>query len=169
VALEEDDPPVTVVIGCEADLKWQTNVVVDTDLVGIDFASKDPAAQTIAAGLEAGVVCTDLDTAMGRERIDCQLMPDIGVECRKIRSDRPSAIGQRIGFLNFSRLYEVDEIPRHRPRCVGATAELRKTISRAGHRQRDQDQSTTEPLDVSLQQPSFPQQNPRDCLSAALQ
>ena len=71
VALEENDPPVTVIIGCEADLKWQTNVVVDTDLVRIDFTSKDPAAQAIAAGMVAGVVTTDLDIAMGRERIDC--------------------------------------------------------------------------------------------------
>jgi len=93
--------------------------------------SENPAAQAVAAGLEAAAPADQFDRASDGERIDMQLAANVGFERGKRASDGNPPIGQLIGTVKFARLHEIDEIPGDRQWHVRGTTRSRQGISGA--------------------------------------
>ena len=112
MALKVRNPPLALIVGGEADLERGPEEVVDTHYIGIDLASGRPAAQAVAAGLEAAAAADQFGGAAGGECIDGQLISNLGLERGKRASGGYAPICQLIGAVELARPHEIDEIPR---------------------------------------------------------
>ena len=112
VALKVRNPPLAMIVGGEADLERDPEEVVETHCIRIDLASGHPAAQAVAAGLEAVAAADQFGGGAGGECIDTQLVSNPGLERGKRASDGYTPIGQLIGAVELARTHEIDEIPR---------------------------------------------------------
>src|SRR3981081_379513 len=112
VALKVRNPPLALIVGGEADRERGPEKVVDTHYIGIDLASGHPAAQAVAAGLEAAAAADQFGDGAGGECIDRQLVSNLGFERGKRASDGYTPICQLIGAVELTRPHEIDEIPR---------------------------------------------------------
>ena len=112
MALKVRNPPLALIVGGETDLERGREDVVETHYIRIDLASGHPAAQAVAAGLEAATAADQFGGEAGGERIDMQLVSNLGLERGKRASDGYTPIGQLIGAVELARTHEIDEIPR---------------------------------------------------------
>ena len=112
VALKVRNPPSALIVGAEADLERDPDDVVETHDIRIDLASGHPAAQAVAAGLEAAAPADQFGGGAGGECIARQLASNPGLERGKRASGGTTPIGQLIGAVELARPHEIDEIPR---------------------------------------------------------
>ena len=108
VALKVRNPPLALIVGGEADLERGPEEVIETRYIRINLASKHPAAQAVAAGLEAAAV----GDQFGGGGAGGEFISNLGLECGKRSSDGYTPIGQLIGAVELARPHEIDEIPR---------------------------------------------------------
>jgi hypothetical protein len=114
------DPPIAGIIRRQAHLQRRAKIVIDTDLIRIDFASRDPTPQPIAIGLEGTVRADQRNTAIDREGFDAS-------NARVCAAHIGALVRQPIDVRQIARLNALDELP-------GNGQRLARDIGHAGKR-----------------------------------